>query len=52
MLLEALNVMSAYAENRNLTKIFPGLGAQHENESYGMHPRKDLRHLLFRDRNL
>jgi hypothetical protein len=51
-LLEAVNVMSAFAEDRNCERIFPGLSNTHEERSYGMHKRSDLRRLLFRDRDL
>lgn len=52
LLLEALNMMAGYAANRNLDAIFPGVGEHHEMEPYNMQGRSELRHLLFRDRNL
>ena len=50
LLLEALNIMAAYASDKNVAEIFPGL--HDENRAYGMPPRCELRHLLFRDRSL
>lgn len=50
LLLEALNIMAAYASDKNFSLIFPGL--QEENRPYAMPPRSELRHLLFRDRSL
>ena len=50
LLLETLNVISAFDEDRNADGIFPDLGENPENRSYKMHPRSNLRHLLFRDR--
>jgi hypothetical protein len=52
LLLEALNIMAAFAADRNLEEIFPGLGENHENRTYDMQKRSDLRHLLFRDRDI
>jgi hypothetical protein len=52
LLLETLNVMAAFAVDRNVDLIFPGLGESHENRTYEMRKRSDLRHLLFRDRDI
>ena len=52
LLLEAVNIMAAFAEDQNFKEIFPGLDAAHEDRKYEMKKRSDLRHLLFRDRDL
>ena len=52
LLLEALNMMAGYAADQNLTCVFPGIGEHHEAVPYDMLGRPELRHLLFRDRNL
>jgi hypothetical protein len=52
LLLETLNVISAFAADKNLDRVFPGLGVAHESETYEMLGRSNLRHLLFRDRDI
>jgi hypothetical protein len=52
LLLETLNIISAFAADKNLNRIFTGLGGAHEGETYEMLGRSNLRHLLFRDRDM
>jgi hypothetical protein len=52
LLLETLNIMAAYASNKNIGKIFPDPGETQEGKAYDMQPRTELRYLLFRDRGL
>jgi hypothetical protein len=52
LVLEALNIMAAFASNQNFKLIFPGLDENHEGRTYEMPKRSNLRHLLFRDRGI
>jgi hypothetical protein len=47
LLLETLNIIGAFAADKNLNRIFTGLGGTHEGETYEMLGRSNLRHLLF-----